>query len=53
MKVICDFSKVSEIYKNCSMLDFDVTKSLISLRKRHNISSCRSVGDKKNENSKA
>ena len=34
MKIICDFSKVSEIYKNCSMLDFDVTKSLISLRKK-------------------
>ena len=34
MKAICDNSKVSEIYKNCSMLDFDVTKSLISLRKK-------------------
>ena len=34
MKVIVDDSLVSNIYKNCSMLDFDVTKSLVSLRKK-------------------
>lgn len=34
LSTMSDFNKVDEIYKNCSLLEYEVTKALISLRQK-------------------
>lgn len=34
LTTISDYNKIEEIYKNCSLLEFEVTKALISLRQK-------------------
>jgi hypothetical protein len=34
MSVLTEYSRVSDIYNNCNLLDFEVTKALVSLRKK-------------------
>lgn len=34
LNTISDYSKVSDIYKNSELLDFEITNSLVSLRKK-------------------
>jgi len=34
LSTISDFNRVSDIYKNCNLLDFEITNALVSLRKK-------------------
>lgn len=34
LATISDYNKIEEIYKNCSLLEYEVTKALISLRQK-------------------
>lgn len=34
LKVMSEFNKVADIYKNCDLFDFEITKGLVSLRKK-------------------
>ncbi len=35
LRTISDYNRVSEIYKNCKLLDYEITNSLVSLRKKN------------------
>lgn len=35
LKVLTEFSKVGDIYKNCDLFDFEITNSLVNLRKKN------------------
>lgn len=41
---ISDFSKVEEIYKNSSLLDYEITNALVSLRKKQAIKVIKNIG---------
>lgn len=34
MSILTEYSRVSDIYNNCNLLDFEITKALVSLRKK-------------------
>jgi len=37
MTILCDYSEVTDIYENSSMLEFEITKHLMNLRKKNAI----------------
>ena len=44
LSTISDFSKVDDIYKNSSLLDFEITNALVSLRKKQAIKVIKNIG---------
>lgn len=45
LNTISDYSKVDEIYKNSSLLDYEITNALVSLRKKQAIKVIKNIGN--------